>query len=138
MRISDWSSDVCSSDLQTAGRCEDGGQATGEQHAAPAARLGFGCRHERCPFRLTTNGITLRPYRSTESSAVVELKQPAFTIGALAIAAAVGVETIRFYQCRGLLREPPRPDRTRFVQGKSVQVRVGIGGRRIQKKKKKK
>lgn len=40
---------------------------------------------------------------------MVESKQPAFTIGALATAAAVGVETIRFYQRRGLLREPERP-----------------------------
>lgn len=32
-----------------------------------------------------------------------------FTIGKLASAAGVGVETIRFYQRRGLLREPPRP-----------------------------
>ena len=31
------------------------------------------------------------------------------TIGALAAAAGVGVETIRFYQRRGLLREPARP-----------------------------
>jgi len=35
--------------------------------------------------------------------------QAAFTIGALANAAGVGVETIRFYQRRGLLREPARP-----------------------------
>ena len=31
------------------------------------------------------------------------------TIGALAKAAGVGVETVRYYQRRGLLREPPRP-----------------------------
>ena len=30
-------------------------------------------------------------------------------IGALAAAAGVNVETIRFYQRKGLLREPPRP-----------------------------
>lgn len=51
-----------------------------------------------------------------------------FSIGALAAAAEVGVETIRFYQRRGLLAEPPRPpggirrydardlDRVRFVK----------------------
>lgn len=33
----------------------------------------------------------------------------ALTIGALASAAGVGVETIRFYQRRGLLHEPLRP-----------------------------
>ncbi|GAB4168956.1 MAG: Hg(II)-responsive transcriptional regulator [Wenzhouxiangellaceae bacterium] len=31
------------------------------------------------------------------------------TIGALARAAGVGVETVRYYQRRGLLREPERP-----------------------------
>jgi MerR family mercuric resistance operon transcriptional regulator len=31
------------------------------------------------------------------------------TIGGLAKAAGVGVETVRFYQRRGLLPEPPRP-----------------------------
>ena len=31
-----------------------------------------------------------------------------FTIGTLARTAAVGVETVRFYQRRGLLAEPPR------------------------------
>lgn len=31
------------------------------------------------------------------------------TIGQLAGAANVGVETVRFYQRKGLLREPPRP-----------------------------
>lgn len=32
-----------------------------------------------------------------------------FTIGTLAQAAAVSVETVRYYQRRGLLTEPPRP-----------------------------
>ena len=33
------------------------------------------------------------------------------TIGGLAKAAGVGVETVRYYQRRGLLPEPPRPPR---------------------------
>lgn len=33
----------------------------------------------------------------------------AFTIGRVARAAGVGVETVRFYERRGLLRRPPRP-----------------------------
>ena len=33
------------------------------------------------------------------------------TIGSLAKAGGVGVETVRFYQRRGLLAEPERPDR---------------------------
>ena len=35
---------------------------------------------------------------------------PSFTIGTLAAAGNVGVETIRFYQRKGLLEEPPRSD----------------------------
>ncbi len=35
----------------------------------------------------------------------------ALTIGQLAAGVGVNVETIRFYQRRGLLREPPRPPR---------------------------
>ncbi len=34
----------------------------------------------------------------------------ALTIGAVARRAGVGVETVRFYQRRGLVRRPPRPD----------------------------
>ena len=34
---------------------------------------------------------------------------PEMTIGALAKASAVGVETVRYYQRRGLLAEPQRP-----------------------------
>ena len=38
-------------------------------------------------------------------------RESAMTIGSLAAAVGVNVETIRFYQRRGLLREPPRPPR---------------------------
>ncbi len=36
-------------------------------------------------------------------------KSATFTIGVLAACSGVSVETIRYYQRRGLLREPPRP-----------------------------
>ena len=40
---------------------------------------------------------------------MVQSQEPAFlTIGKLAAAGGVGVETIRFYQRRGLLDQPPR------------------------------
>lgn len=39
----------------------------------------------------------------------MEIKTGSLTIGALAAAASVGVETIRFYQRKGLLSEPERP-----------------------------
>lgn len=40
----------------------------------------------------------------------MEPKQTALTIGKLAAAAGVGVETIRFYEREGLLPEPPRKE----------------------------
>lgn len=39
----------------------------------------------------------------------MDQKIPALTIGALAGEAGVGVETIRYYQRRGLVNEPQRP-----------------------------
>ncbi len=33
---------------------------------------------------------------------------PAFTIGEVALAAGVGVETVRFYERKGLIPDPPR------------------------------
>ena len=47
------------------------------------------------------------------------------TIGALATAAGVNVETIRFYQRRGLLGEPERPHRSvrRYGAGDTARVR---------------
>ena len=44
---------------------------------------------------------------------------PAFTIGTLAQLAGVNVETIRFYQRKGLLPQPPRP------RGGARRYRVG-------------
>ena len=43
------------------------------------------------------------------------------TIGALAREACVGVETIRFYQRRGLLDEPPRAGGIRRYDGRHVE-----------------
>lgn len=39
------------------------------------------------------------------------MTQPSIPVGALAAEAGVGVETIRFYQRRGLVPLPPRPSR---------------------------
>jgi MerR family mercuric resistance operon transcriptional regulator len=43
------------------------------------------------------------------------------TIGSLANAAGVGVETVRFYQRRGLLAVPPRAGGIRRYDGKDVE-----------------
>jgi MerR family mercuric resistance operon transcriptional regulator len=58
----------------------------------------------------------------------VDLSNSSLTIGALAAAAGVNVETVRYYQRRGLITEPVRPrggvrrygvadaDRLRFIK----------------------
>ena len=43
------------------------------------------------------------------------------TIGALARAAGVGVETVRFYQRKGLVAEPPRAGAIRRYDGRDVE-----------------
>lgn len=53
------------------------------------------------------------PYHSTESRAFFTVygiiaMEKRLTIGKVAVAAEVNVETIRFYQRRGLLAEPPK------------------------------
>jgi MerR family mercuric resistance operon transcriptional regulator len=55
------------------------------------------------------------------------------TIGALAAAAAVNVETIRFYQRRGLLGEPERPHRgvRRYGPDDAARVRFIKSAQRI-------
>ena len=46
------------------------------------------------------------------------------TIGALARRAGVGVETIRFYERKGLVRRPPRPDRSFRVYPEETVARI--------------
>src|SRR3546814_18201931 len=106
MRISDWSSDVCSSDLgrvQLGVARQDGELhqrqvrgVTGGMSAATATRP---CRNERAGSTVNARAIALRP--SSIGNAM-----------------------------------PRRSDRTSVGSGKSVSVRVGLGGSSsIQKKK---
>lgn len=59
--------------------------------------------------------------------------QRSFAIGALAEAADVGVETIRFYQRRGLLIEPVKPHGgiRRYVDGDIARVRFIKSAQRL-------
>ena len=50
-------------------------------------------------------GLGLTPYPGT--ALILEVVET-FTIGQLAHGAGVNIETIRYYERRGLLREPPR------------------------------
>src|SRR3546814_19630266 len=102
MRISDWSSDVCSSDLfpplPLAGEGGGEGAGHGKSRTLP---LTLSRKRER--------GSKVRPRPSSPS------RSPR--------------------RCRRSCRTPAR-DRKSVVSGKSVSVRVDLGGRRIIKKKK--
>ena len=56
-----------------------------------------------------------------------------FTIGGLAKAAGVGVETVRFYQRKGLLAEPPRGPGTvrRYGAGEVARLRFIKGAQEL-------
>src|SRR3546814_17503065 len=101
MRISDWSSDVCSSDLQ----CPEAGD--GEQYAQHApGELGQGLWDD-------AHGALSAGGGASSAS------------GAGVVAAAVAAVALL-----------PSADRKSVGSGKSVSVRVDLGGRRILKKNK--
>src|SRR3546814_17730240 len=112
MRISDWSSDVCSSDL-----------AAGRYRRAGA--------HFRALRRDTGRQLCPRRPRRTGPDPIA-----AAGTGRRARPAATAAEPGREVAARrGQLSAL---DRKSVVQGKSVSVRVDLGGRRIIKKKKNK
>src|SRR3546814_18616225 len=102
MRISDWSSDVCSSDLRVAARVRSGREGGAARYWAA------GCRALRRSARSP-------PRRGGKRAAIRHV---------LAV--------------RRESRRPFAVDRKSVVEGKSVSVRVDLGGGRIIKKKKKK
>src|SRR3546814_14519225 len=111
MRISDWSSDVCSSDLHAQIAWRRAAQGA-RKRRAPADAPGGGvlfivtdkCNHH-FPVVLVGKGD-----RGTEEDAAP-----------VALAGRI---------------DHPQPKRKSVVQGKSVSVRVSIGGRRSNQKKK--
>src|SRR3546814_17517742 len=119
MRISDWSSDVCSSDLAApaAGAAPSWARASNRRARAcrrGGARGGRSCRHLGGVITLLL--AEARAHRG----------EP------VAHAAADEAEEERDEEDR----EEGGGDRNGVVGGKSVSVRVDLGGRRIRKKKK--
>src|SRR3546814_15349220 len=104
MRISDWSSDVCSSDL-----------ARAEQPAVVAAGDGVQAG------RLAAVGMHAGVHQRTFN-----------------VARPISTSTTEMIQKRTITRGSGQPlrDRKSVVEGKSVSVRVDLGGRRNLKKKK--
>src|SRR3546814_11858612 len=127
MRISDWSSDVCSSDLACAPR----------ETARPTAR---GRRAVR-PWRNRPNGFAASS--GTDLEGVEESMRAVGWVGLINPAFRAVVMLGCWSQpslpaptvCARAL--PRQPDRKNAEEGKSVSERVSGGGRRIIKKKKK-
>src|SRR3546814_18051554 len=107
MRISDWSSDVCSSDL------DDLVLADGQLRERVAAAVVL-------PREATCGHVVLLPDAIDVDVDVV---------GALRAAAKLGFTVV------GRGEQHPGQDRKSVVSGKSVSVRVDLGGRRLLKKK---
>src|SRR3546814_13468781 len=120
MRISDWSSDVCSSDLPALG-----GQACVD-HPFARPTVGEGVRQVVEPGSDLLVAVVGRRWAAL-GSLISELR--GFVAASGFVLGELGLRRLRPIQARP-------PDRKRVVSGKSVSVRVDLGGRRIIKKKK--
>src|SRR3546814_11746782 len=109
MRISDWSSDVCSSDLLTRTISRS---LSSEEQVTNKSDLKLEDTRRNLDFRVWKT--------STVSLAEQTLSQ-----------------RLRTKRSSGSPRKKPHGDRKSVVKGKSVSVRVDLGGRSIIKKKKK-
>src|SRR3546814_20983851 len=115
MRISDWSSDVCSSDLN----CAHGGGCT--VSSDQVARIDSD-RNSHGTNNITSDSID-------SDSATTNSRHTAVSI--MPCPRTASPSTRR----RSRRRAASAPDRKSVVSGKSVSVRVDLGGRRIIKKK---
>src|SRR3546814_13926969 len=124
MRISDWSSDVCSSDLAgEAGGVAVGAEALREAGTAPQAA-------ERAEH------LDLRSHGAAQVAPAARLpaRQPGCAVPGDAARQPIPAARQRGSKARRL--SPwGQGDRKSVVEGKSVSGRVDIGGRRIIKKK---
>src|SRR3546814_20121561 len=120
MRISDWSSDVCSSDLGADGQgtvsldlaaCSDGELAALALGGRQPAYRELMLRHRGSVFRLLRSHIG-------DADAAVDLTQQSFIAAFSAFHSYAGERPLRLWN-----------DRKSVVEGKSVSGREGLGGR---------
>src|SRR3546814_21153286 len=125
MRISDWSSDVCSSDLQEkliAPEDETGGARKGEPRAAGALHDVKARRDQRIAAKGKDDARGVQ--RAQPPEAGIFDPEVEHRIGELQRDEGAGRER----------RDTPGGDRKSDVEGTRVSVRLGLGGRRIIKK----
>src|SRR3546814_11385589 len=132
MRISDWSSDVCSSDLVTAARIGDTPERT-RFVLEMSADLPYRVFTLPDPFRVVVDlpevAWSLPDARQPQARGLISaLRFGLFAPGPSRVVLAVTGPVL-------LQKVFVIPDRKRVVSGKSVSVRLDPGGRRIIKKK---
>src|SRR3546814_11906212 len=126
MRISDWSSDVCSSDL-----CSNGATSVSGTFTNPVGAFGF--FSEPDPFSVHSFTLSLSDGSSISgdfsgNAGAGFLGWVGDNITGFTISSDVSFVFGDFYTA---VRAIPEPDRQCVVSGKSVSVRVDLGGRRI-------
>src|SRR3546814_13210445 len=146
MRISDWSADVCASDLRRSGGRDPsanapGGASHGKGGEIGGATFGFRSLCRWCPAvrSLCCGGsgegrLSVRLRRQVR--ALPGRRSPGPKDQAHLLREPRGVGVGRGRQGNAL-RHGAHQDRKSVVEGKSVSVRLDLGGRRIIKKKKK-
>src|SRR3546814_12231881 len=121
MRISDWSSDVCSSDLL----CQRAADVA--RRHAPAGRRGArGGNDQLLPLRPSGPGIAGRSIPRDHGTGARTVERPA----------PVSDDPDQGIRGGEQVVDAGPPDRKRVVKGKSSAVRLELGGRRRIKKKK--
>src|SRR3546814_17254423 len=120
MRISDWSSDVCSSDLSS--------QRQKDVYAIPRE---FGIRCGERGFRAGKRALDIQHFQARYHAAP---GKPRLQPRRLAASISRSAQPRILVAVMGIFRE----DRKSVWEGKSVSVRVNLGGLRINQKKKKK
>src|SRR3546814_16566221 len=126
MRISDWSSDVCSSDLQSKTLQPCSGSACSSAHGgselSAASSPACACTIGYCGSAVSIDGWTLSA--SARPCACAQSTKPCGS-----------GNSVRF-QSQPFHEHGAPGDRKSVVLGKSVSVRVDLGGSRVIKKKK--
>src|SRR3546814_21056756 len=139
MRISDWSSDVCSSDLELEGMIVSGELSGGDRlnETVLAERFGVsrGPVREACRglersglIRFVANrGVFVREMNVKEALALFDVRAALFALAGTTLAPRLAAAQV---QRPAALIGAMSDERKSAVSGKRVDVRVDLGGRR--------
>src|SRR3546814_12581643 len=116
MRISDWSSDVCSSDLGAGATVREATKRGGHSRRLPAAAPCHGGWHASCVLSPCTRS------GKREGAQAGNRNRAGQAHYGVATGPNVGGHSAPFYCARGLAE-----DRKSYVEGKSVAGRVDLG-----------